>query len=294
MAVTIPTTAIRQKDDSQTLSESGAAGLVATFNDDYDVLKTFATSLKSGVALTLDGATVIVKSYQLRRIPGNRGLLSISYSANDTTTSEGEGGSTVTTQTPLEELWEIKSVRNDVSLFAYCGTSGATPNRAFIECWQKEPNAEVASSYSYTKPDGTLAIPEELGDQYFATCDLCRLFEQGIESVMRFYPMLVCTKVYSQCPADLQSKSGYIDTPSPSSGAGSPGLTSFIATHQWLQGPDECARQPDKTWKRVTTWLGIRLDSVPSGMSPWNVALYGPDGQRWTMPHVNSGANSSS
>lgn len=294
MAVTIPTTAIRQKDDSQTLSGSGAAGLVATFNDGYDALKTFATSLKSGVALTLDGATVIVKSYQLRRIPGDRGILSISYGANDTTTSEGEGGSTVTTQTPLEELWEIKSVRNDVSLFAYCGTSGATPNRAFIECWQKEPNAEVASSYNYTKPDGTLSTPEELGDQYYATCDLCRLLEQGIESVMRFYPMLVCTKVYSQCPADLQTKSGYIDTPSPSSGAGSPGLTSFIAAHQWLQGPDECARQPDKTWKRVTTWLGIRLDSVPSGMSPWNVALYGPDGQRWTMPHVNSGAESSS
>ena len=206
MAVTIPTTAVRQKDDSQTLSESGAAGLVATFNDGYDVLKTFATSLKSGVALTLDGATVIVKSYQLRRIPGDRGILSISYSENDTTTSEGEGGSTVTTQTPLEEFWEIKSVRNDVSLFAYCGTSGATPNRAFIECWQKEPNAEVASSYNYTKPDGTLSSPEELGDQYYATCDLCRLFELGIESVMRFYPMLVCTKVYSQCPADLQSK----------------------------------------------------------------------------------------
>lgn len=290
---TIPQTAVRQKDDTQTLSESGAAGLVATFNDGYSTLQTFAATLKSGTQLTLDGATVIVKSYQLRRIPGDRGLLSISYGANDTETS-GSGSSAVTTQTPLEELWEIKSVRNDVSLFAYCGTGGASPNRAYIECWQKEPDADVAKVFNYTKPDGTVATLNDLGTEANATSDLLYKFAAGIESVMRFYPMLVCTKVYSQCPADLQSKSGYIDTPSPSSGAGSPGLSSFISAHQWLQGPDECARQPDKTWKRVTTWLGIRLDSVPSGMSPWDINLYGGAGNRWSMPHVNSSGGSSS
>ena len=281
MAVTIPLSSVRQKDDSLTLGENGAAGLVATFNDAYGTLKTFAeTSLKSGVALTLDGETVIVKSYQLRRLPADRGLLSISYAANDTVTAGG-----AVNQTPLEEIWEVKSVRNDISILAYCGKlEENAANRAFIECWQKEPDSALALAYSYRRPNDSIASVEELGSSKYPTINIIDKILAGRESVMRFYPMLVCTKIYSQFPSDLQSKSAYIDTPSPSASAGTAGLSSFIAAHQWVQGPDECARQSDKTWKRVTTWLGIRNDAVKAPAVPWDPEFYGPDGTRWKIP----------
>lgn len=282
----VPSTAVRQKDDSLSLAESGAQGFVASFIDNYETLETFARSLKSGIAVRLvaNGDDLILKTYQLRRTAGGLGLLSLSYAEPDTTTSQQ-----ATIQTPLDELWEIKSVRNDISVLAYCGKlSDNAANRAFIEAWQREPDASLAMGYSYRREDGTIAYVEELGGAKAATCGVIDKLLQGKESVMRFYPMLVCTKTYSQPPDNLQVNSGYIDTPAPSGNARSPGLSNFISAHTWVMGPDECVQQPDKTWKRVTTWLGIRNDSVKSPETPWDTDFYGPDGTRWKIPYTAS------
>lgn len=274
MAVNIPQTAIRQPSDQLNKDSSGLTGFSVSWKGPYEDLETASSSVEQGD--TFEGKTV--STVTLTTIPGGWGLLTINFTETSET-APGSGG-----LVPISDKWSIKSCRNDVSIMAYCGDTDDNPNRTWIECWMKESNPDVARAGGFTKPDGTVA---ELASQRHnqATSELMCKIERGIESVMRFYPIVTRRRVYSNVPGDLQERIGFIDTPAPGAGSKAPvGLTAYIAKYQWLKCQDDFDPTEGNTWTRTESWMGIlKTEDNPS---PWDEDLYGDS--RWSMPHSHA------
>ena len=218
----------------------------------------------------------VASSWSVRRTPGDYGVLTIECTPPDPTS--GSGSSTVVE--PLKDIWSIKSVRNDVSIMAYCGSGENEPNRALIEAWMKEPDGELAKKHQFKKPDGEIV---QLTDDA-ATMDLVQKIEKGIEAVIRFYPVVTRTRTYADCPPACLENIGFIDTPPvPAGTAKKPtGIGAAVNAHQWLKVQDDSQEQPDGKWTRTESWMGIaKSDSTDN--SPWDADLYGAN--RWPMPY---------
>lgn len=294
MAVKIPTTAVLQPDKSEGMTETGARTRTISWFDNYDILKACARAIKVGNAY--DGGEVL--SWSLKGHPGG-GILSLTLTIPDKDDS-------ISNESDVKkEIWTLKSCRNDVSILGYCGTEESQPNREWIECWQKEPDAEVARTDNYTKPDGTVSDLTKT-NHTAATSALIAKIRRGVESVMRFYPQLTCRQILSGPPDGMLERLGYIDTPNPNSAAlqppedsgGSEGseeetegpkfgapknIGQIIADHQWVCVQDDTDEDQAGDWTRVRSWIGIRRDS--SGDSAWDEDLYGKD--RWPMPYTH-------
>ena len=167
---------------------------------------------------------------------------------------------------------------------AYCGDGENEPNRALIEAWMKEPDGNLAKAHQFQKPDGE--IVELTTDA--ATMDLVQKIEKGIESVIRFYPVVTRTRTYADCPPACLEKVGFVDTPpAPTGTAKNPtGISTAVSAHQWLKIQDDAQEQPDSKWTRTESWMGI-AKSDANDNAPWDADLYGTAGstQRWKMPH---------
>lgn len=273
MAVNIPETAIRQPLDQLNKDASGLTGLAISWKGPYDDLETASKAISQGD--TFEGMTV--STLTLTTIPGGWGQLTISFSESSASSS-GE-------LAPISDKWSIKSCRNDVSILGYCGKDDDSPNRVWIECWQRETNAKVAKSGNFTLPDGT-SSDLALESHAAATSELMAKIERGYESVMRFYPIVQRKRVYSDVPGDLQDTLGFIDTPtSPGVGSKAPvGLSTFVAKYQWLKCQDDCDPTDGTRWIRTESWMGIKKANEDD--SPWDANLYGPN--RWPMPYHHS------
>lgn len=272
--------AILQPGDNQAHNTDG--------NTKTFAFKDILTDLQTKVASLVEGDQIQVgwkaKTWSLRSIPGGWGELTINCVPPDpTTTSEG-----VTTTHPLEDIWSIKSCRNDVSLFAYCGPSpGANPLRYQIENWLKETETNLASGYQYRDGDGSVVSLSS------ATQTLAAKFAKGVQSVMRFYPVVMRRRTYSDVPPSCLENLGYIDDP-PYSASGSAstkvkkpnGLSTAIASHQWLKVQDDADQQQDGKWSRTEAWMGIPRPSNQNADLPWDADLYGEN--RWPMPYYAS------
>lgn len=279
MAVNIPATAILQPSDTLDKTGDGTVGFSMSWKGPYADLKSCALAIHEGDLY--DGMTVA--SANAYKGSGDWGTLVVKF--GETSSSSGGGGGLA----PISDKWSIKGVRNDVSILAYCGKTNDNPNRAWIECWLKENDAAVAKIGDYTKPDGTVA---HLVDQlhHTATYDLIHKYEQGIESVMRFYPIVTRRRVYSTVPPECLQKLGFIDTPpAPGINAKSPsGLAAVISDYQWLKCQDDSEQADKNQWSRTESWMGIK--KAHKDDSPWDPDLYGDN--RWPMPYTVSGNNS--
>ena len=275
MAVNIPSSAIRQPSDQLSKDAAGVTGFAAAWKGPYEDLETAAKAIKQGD--TFEGKTV--STVNLTTIPGGWGILTINF--GEASESSGADG-----LAPISDKWSVKGCRNDVSILAYCGKATDNPSRVWIESWQRETNAKVAESGDITLPDGTIGYLHDI-TQHDATLQLIEKIRSGVESVMRFYPIVSRKRVYSAPPGDLQETLGFIDTPSgPSGQAKAPsGLSSFINKYQWLKCQDDCDQGDGNTWMRVESWMGIR--KTQDNPTPWDPDLYGPN--RWSMPYVYSG-----
>lgn len=282
-AITIPTSAIQRPEDSEAMDDQGRLVTSYSFTDDYSSLRTFAVGLHRGD--TYGDATLALVNWQLRKIPGGQGILTLNFVPYAAADGEGGGAAANT------EEWEIRAVRNDMSILAYCGSGEYDANRAWIECWQKEPDAAIANAGNYTKPDGTVA---ELMNESFhdATLDVIMKLQKGVESVMRFYPLLVRTRSYGAPPGDLQENLATIDTPAtPGTGAQVPaGLAAFVAKYEWLKA-DDTMRTSNGKWIRTEAWMGLPTAGAVDG-HPWDADLYGTT-DRWTIPHAAQGTTPS-
>lgn len=266
MAVNIPGTAIPQLEEGAARTESGLRVVHRSWKGPYDELASDAQGIMIGDEY--DGGRVT--SWELQRLPANTGILTISF--------------VMIEDEILQEVWSVKSCRNDVSILAYCGKSENQPNRPWIECWQKEPDADIAARGAYTKPDGTVA---ELGtgateSREAATSELMSKIDRGVESVMRFHPQLICRTTTAKPPADMLDKLGYIDVPAPSKNAEAPeNLDSIINQYEWVKIQDDCDEASDGSWTRTQVWIGIEK----SGEGAWDPDFYGPN--RWPMPYTH-------
>lgn len=275
MAVNIPASAIRQPQDSLNRDVNDVNGFSVAWKGPYDDLKTCAMAIKQG-DLFEDNT---VSTVNLSTIPGGWGFLQLNLSA--TSSSSGGGG-----LAPLSDKWSIKSCRNDVSILGYCGKNKDNPNRTWIECWQKENNPDIAEGGDFTLPDGTIAhIIDQ--DHHTATLELIEKIKTGIESVIRFYPIVCRKRTYSTVPNNCLENLGFVDTP-PAPGIGSkhPGsLGSVLNKYEWLKVQDDADQTDANEWTRTESWMGLLITTKVA--HPWDPDLYGAD--RWSMPHFTNG-----
>lgn len=274
MSWTIPSGAYQQPDENVGRSQQGDDTRSISFKGPFAALESAASALQPGDIIVTGW---VYSSHDLRRVPGNLGVLTINC-VPKSATGGGEGGGSSEVQ-PLKDIWSIQSVRNDVSILAYCGPSeGANPNRAMIEAWMKEPDGALAKQWEFQKSDGSI---EELTG---ASLALAEKIAKGVEAVIRFYPVVTRTRTYADCPPACLEKVGFIDTPpAPAGTAKKPtGLSTAIAAHQWLKVRDDAQEQTDGKWTRTESWMGIAKTDDPND-SPWDADLYGAN--RWSMPY---------
>lgn len=300
MAVTIPSGCYRQPTETTGVDNDGNRTLDYVLKGPYTSLETILKGLDAGDKVVKGW---VMSSASLARNPGDLGTLTISC-APDPDDDDSSESSSQTSSKALKEVWTLRSVRNDVSILAYCGPSpSGNPQRALIEAWQKEPDGELANDFKYTKPDGS--VFEIDNEHYKATRDLIQKIRKGCESVMRFYPQLTRTRTYSKPPSKVYENLSMIDVPKIGSATDfeeedeetggtktkkadtqrllKPGnLGTIISDHVWLKCQDDCSQQSDGKFNRVESWIGIL--SADGG---WDENLYGADSsKRWPMPYL--------
>ena len=269
MAVNIPAAALRQARQQLTLDSSARRGLRIQYKHaDFDALKTAALTFARGDEVETGWA---LDSWSLDGVPGGGGVLTLSCAPTEST-SQGSPRA-------ARAVWSCRSARNDVSILAYCGTSDANPSREWIELWQKEADADVARSGNYTKPDGTVSDLSQKGHAA-ATSELMAKIASGVDSVVRFHPVLTCTSTWSRVPSKFLERVGFIDDPAAPEAdetIAPSNLSSVIGHWEWLKVQDDVSETGDGRWQRVESWMGA--DS-------WDEDLYGAD--RWPMPYTHS------
>lgn len=260
--ITIPDTAVEQQQQNQSVNEAGIKGFQRSFKDGYATLETAANGLSIGD--TLDSQ--VLRNYTLTRCPGNMGVLTLTLSPSD-------AGSGEVTQKAIRAVWTCKSVRNDLSILAYCGSAA---NRVNLELWMKESDADTANANSFHK---NATVTDTLNSQEIA---IATKIKKGIDSVIRFYPVLTCKSTWSRIPNSFFDNLGYIDTPgAPSADTVEEpsNLSTLIQNHSWLKCQDDIDETGDGTFTRIESWMGIYVGGSSQG---WDTNLYGTS--RWSMP----------
>ena len=289
MAVKIPSGAVRQPDGGISVDEDGAISASLSWKGDYDDLAALVASIPTGDELTADDLpfSAVVRNAALRRVNADLGVLTVEVKGVSATVSTQGGGSSTY---PIRDQWSLKSVRNDVSVLAYCSESPSGPNRAAIERWMREPDPALASNFKYRDADGNeVDIAED--PMTTNSVDLIRKLMKGTERVIRFYPQITRRRLYYNPPADAFGGLSYVDTPpySAASGRLAPdGISAVISAHEWLKVQDDCDEQQDGKWMRTESWIGILKDDSGE-QHAWDWDLYGPS--RWKMPHDASDAS---
>jgi len=285
-AITVGAHCYKQANSGESMDESGNGSINIVYKGPYSELEMMMGSLCQGKKVE-DGARA--KSWQLNGLNGGLGLLTITCAAEvaDTAGTDGEGNAT-STQTPIKDTWSIHNVRNDRSIYAYCGDSpGANAQRADIEQWAKEPDGDLAALFQYREADGTVRTLSSPSQQ------VASKIAKGVESVIRFYPAITRKRVYTAPPDECLDNVGFIDSPPVGGTSISPnakkpsGLSQKLATYQWLKIQDDVDEQSDGNWVRTESWWGALASE-----GGWDENLYGAS--RWAMPAdlaVQQGAN---
>ena len=273
---TPPLTATPQPDEMAGCDDTGNLKKSFSWKGPYTDLETAGKGIAKGDVVATGW---VASSWSVRRTPGDYGVLTVECTPPDPTSGSGTEEDPTVVE-PLKDIWSIKSVRNDVSIMAYCGPSpGANPQRALIEAWMKEPDGDLAENLQFRKSDGT--VFDISNSEYPATVALIGKIRKGIEAVIRFYPVVTRTRTYADCPPACLENIGFIDTPpAPAGTAKKPsGLATAVNAHQWLKVQDDAQEQTDGKWTRTESWMGIpAVDG-----SGWDADLYGAN--RWPMPY---------
>jgi len=276
---TPPTTAVAQPDETAGCDDVGNLKKSFSWKGPYTDLETAGKGIARGDVVATGW---VASSWSVRRTPGDYGVLTVECTPPDPTSGSGTEEDPTVVE-PLKDIWSIKSVRNDVSIMAYCGPSpGANPQRALIEAWMKEPDGDLAENLQFRKSDGT--VFDISNSEYPATVALIGKIRKGIEAVIRFYPVVTRTRTYAAVPPACLENLGFIDTPpAPAGTAKKPsGLAAAVNAHQWLKVQDDAQEQTDGKWTRTESWMGIAKSDNPDD-SPWDADLYGAN--RWPMPY---------
>lgn len=277
MSWTLPQSAIRQMGGHRGGDNAGNDTSAISFKGPYADLEVARKNLAVGDVIETGWSAA---KWNLTPISAGWGTLTIDCVPTEQTEPDPDDPEQSVSK-PLEDIWSIRSCRNDVSVMAYCGVSpGANPQRADVEMWMKETKKDLYDDFKFKDGDGTTRELSEASEA------LARKIQKGVQSVIRFYPVLTRKRVYSGQPPKCLEKLGYIDTPAtPGNNAKRPGgVDAAISAHQWLKCQDDSQQRPDRKWERTESWMGIMKTDDPNA-SPWDQDLYGAN--RWEMPYMH-------
>lgn len=261
MAIVIPVNANLQPNDVNSLDDANTARRSVKYKGPYADLKTASGRFAQGDKFD---TSWVLKNWTLERVAANLGVLTIGLVPEDPTVTEGEETRTEAFKT----TWSVKSVRNDKSILAYCGAGASREN---LELWMKETDKDALDQNGYLKTDGSV---EPLNSVELA---IAGKIKKGIESVIRFYPLVTRKKFYSANPADSMANLGYIDNlPSDA-----PGIT---GNYSWLKVQDDKDNDADGNFVRTESWMGALVSE-----GGWDANLYGEN--RWAMPYPGNQEN---
>lgn len=281
---TTPSGCYRQPTEGRGEGENGARTETIVYKGLYATLKTYTDSLHGGDTIETD---YIVTTWQLQRGNGGTGVLTVNCLPKDARTAGDDtpGQETSPEQKPIKDVWSVHNVRNDKNVLAYCGDSpGANALRTQVERWMKETDGDLAEAYSYREPDGSVTVLTENSQQIAA------LIAAGVESVIRFYPVVTRRRTYSEPPDDCLDNIGFKDTPPVGGSSLSPNvkkpskLADRIDEYDWLKMQDDVEEQSDNTFVRTESWWGVKASD-----GGWKDELYGAN--RWSMPADFTGGN---
>lgn len=264
MAVIIPQSAMKQVRCRLSMDAEANRGYQIQYKDtSYDTLKTAAAAFVRGDVVETGW---LLDSWTLEGVPGGGGLLTLQC------IPAGDGGDSGQTLTALRAVWTCKSVRNDMSILAYCGGAASRIN---LELWMKETDATLANANSF---HATEAATDTLNSQESAIANKIR---KGIDTVVRFYPVLTCKSTWSRIPGSFLTKIGFVDNPAAPSAdevVAPSNLSSVISAYSWLKVQDDVDETGDGRYQRFESWMGIG--------GTWDPDLYGTvsSQSRWPMP----------
>lgn len=272
---------VRQMESPLTLNDRGTWDYSVSFKGYYDGLFAFSQTLNRGDVLwfqNMAASPLIVQACQVRKLHGTRGLITFS---GPPAVIDSTGAVPTVNQKLLKDVWSLKSVRADRSILCYCGSSeGANARREDIEAWQKEPDPSVALENKYTNSAGQKISLNE------PAIKIVNKIRAGIDSVIRFYPMIVRKRNYTLQPNTMLEHLCEIDPPpvpqTVNNTTGQPiklGLYKVVGDYSWLKIQDDCDESQDGTWLRIESWIG-----VSTAERSWDVNLYGTGADRWSMP----------
>lgn len=265
--VNIPTDAILQPNESIDGQSNGSRSWSITYKGNYAKLKSAALQFEIGDKFSANGCKGILSTWQVSRMAGEHGILTLHLTPMG---GEGSGGDEDEGDSGLlKDVWSIHGVRNDKSILAKCGTSDSEANRARIEAWQREPDGALAAKFQFRDSnDHIVDLTEE--EQKIAD-----KISKGIDSVMRFYPLITRKRIYDGEPDVVLENLSKLDTPpvpastikDETSKVHVPkGLNAVVQKYKWLKCQDDADQNDDGTWTRVEAWMGA---------SNWDEDLYG-------------------
>ena len=271
---------VRQMESPLTMNDRGTWDYSVSFKGYYNDLFAFSQTLNRGDVLwfqNMAASPLIVQACQVRKLHGTRGL--ITFSGPPVIIDSDDRPPTVN-QKLLKDVWSLKSVRADRSILCYCGPSAVNARREEIEAWQKEPDPNVALENKYTNSAGQKI---ELNP---SSIQIVNKIRDGIDSVIRFYPMIVRKRNYTLQPDTMLENMCEINTPpvpqtvdNTTDSHPKLGLYKIVDDYSWLKIQDDCDESQDGTWLRIESWIG-----VSTAERSWDVNLYGTGADRWEMP----------
>ena len=263
MAVSIPQSALKQMQHRLSMDAEANRGHLIQYKDpSFDDLKTAAASFVRGDEVETGW---LLDSWTLEGVPGGGGRLTLQCIPDD---SSGSGS----TPQAQRALWTCKSVRNDMSILAYCGGAASRIN---LELWMKETDANLADSNQFHATEATI---DTLNSQEIAIANKIR---KGIDTVVRFYPVLTCKSTWSRLPGSFLVRLGYVDNPAAPAAdetIAPSNLATIISAYSWMKVQDDVDETGDGRFQRVESWMGID--------GTWDADLYGTTSSqnRWPMP----------
>ena len=258
--VSIPNDAILQPNESINGQESGARSWSISYKGVYSTLRAAAFQFEKGDKFSADGYKGILSTWQVSRLAGEHGTLTLNL-----TPIGKEGEDEEVDSKLLKDVWSIHGVRNDKSILAKCGDSDSEANRARIEAWQKEPDGALAAKFQFRDSN------DEIVDLNEGEKKIAEKFQKGIDSVMRFYPLITRKRIYDSEPDVVLENLSKLDTPPvpasiSSTVKGPKGLKAVVQKYKWLKCQDDADENDDGTWMRVESWMGA---------ANWDEDLYG-------------------
>ncbi len=233
----------------------------------YDLLDAQTTGLKAksvcDLGTTQNPDERYVVSWTLERIEGDYGRLTITVGApaDNSEPDPDEDDPNV-----VETKWSLKHTQQQLPLsrfFSDGDPTGALPDCRELALWRQEPRKELYDAWQFLAPDGNVYTLSTESQAVAAK------YMRGIESVMRFYPVVTRTITYKKGMNDARIEAlkigdrlSHIDTPGKTFGL-NPGV--------WLCIQDDADEDADGKLVRITGWMGCKtLDEN----------LYG-DSARW-------------